>query len=458
MKHNLKHSRNIIFAILGMFLLCTCVKDRNFQTIESNYVKDLVANTSYAKVKGLFLEQTFQIQDDLIIEGYVTSSDIAGNFFSVLHFQDKPVNATEGFQIELDYRDSHLFFPAGSKIYIKLKGLYLGKSKEVFKIGGVFTSFGNVSVGRLPSAVVNKHVFLASDEKFEIQPRLIAVEELNESITNTLVKFEGLEVIEKELGKPFATHKKETERTLMDCNKNTITLLNSGFSDFQSDLLPVGNGSITGVLKREKEDYFLVIRSLGDINFIQERCVEIVDEFTSNEIFICELADPDNNLNARFIELYNASLNPLSLNGWKLLRYTNENTEVSSTIDLSDFEIAGESAFVISPNAEAFEEVYGFSPDMGVGTNSPADSNGDDNLQLVDPFGKVIDVFGRIGEDGSNTDHEFEDGRAVRNVKIKEANTTYVFDEWRIFNDSGEAGTTNKPQNAPEDFTPGIRN
>ena len=53
---------------------------------------------------------------------------------------------------------------------------------------------------------------------------------------------------------------------------------------------------------------------------------------------------------------------------------------------------------------------------------------------------------------------EFEDGRAVRKPEIVQANATYTFGEWTIFNDTGVAGTTNQPQNAPEDFTPGVRN
>ncbi len=111
----------------------------------------------------------------------------------------------------------------------------------------------------------------------------------------------------------------------------------------------------------------------------------------------------------------------------------------------------------ISPNAEEFELVYGFPPDLGVSTNSPADSNGDDNLELVDPFGEVVDVFGVIGEDGSGTNHEFEDGRAVRNLDVVEGNPVYTFSEWTIYNDSGDAGTIQQPQNAPEDFSPGVR-
>ncbi|TMM59252.1 lamin tail domain-containing protein [Maribacter algarum] len=453
---NFKYKR-ILVLVCTSLVLYACVKDRNFNLPENTEVSELVPNATYSEVKNRFQEETFQIQEDLIIEGYVTSSDEMGNFFSVLHFQDSPVNPSEGFQIEIDTRDSHLFFPSESKIYIKLKGLYLGKSKEVFKIGGVFTSFGNVSVGRLPATVVDKHIFL-SKEKIAIQPTAVSIENLNQSLTNTLVEIKGVEIVDEELGMIFAIEREETERTLIDCNGNTLKLVNSGFSDFQSEPLPLGNGTITGVLLREKDDFRLVIRAMNDLNFNEERCIQTILEFTSNQLFISELADPNNNSKARFVELYNSASEPLLLNGWKLLRYTNDNIEVSSTIDLSGFTIEGESTFIISPNSTEFEKVYGFPPDMAVGGNSAADSNGDDNIQLIDPFKNVIDVFGVIGEDGSNTNHEFEDGRAVRNVKVKKANPIYTFDEWRIFNDTGDGGTMKETKNAPEDFTPGIRN
>ncbi|WP_421813684.1 lamin tail domain-containing protein [Flagellimonas sp.] len=214
---------------------------------------------------------------------------------------------------------------------------------------------------------------------------------------------------------------------------------------------------LTAVLTRDGKTPQLVIRTLEDVDFTQERCPEIITEFTSNQIFISELADPDNNSSARFVELYNSASEPLDLNLWTLRRYTNANTELSSTIDLSGLIIGPESTLIISPNAEEFELVYGFAPDLGVSTNSPADSNGDDNLELVDPFGTIIDMFGVIGEDGSGTNHEFEDGRAVRNSNIMVGNPVYTFSEWTIFNDTGDAGTTKLPQNAPEDFTPGVR-
>ena len=449
-----------VLVMVGLVLsmsLSACVKSRSFDAPPTDCATELVANTTFAKVKDLYVDQTVQIQQDLVIEGYVVSSDKAGNFFSVLYFQDSPTSPTEGFAVEFDLRDSHLFYPIGSKIFIKLKGLYLGKSKEVFKIGGVFTSFGNVSVGRLPSTMVADHIFVDCGGDTVIEPTPVSLSDIPQHLTNTLVQLEDVEMAEEDLGQTFAVAREETERQLVNCDDNEIILLNSGYSDFQAEPLPEGRGSITGVLLRERDEYRLAIRNLQDIAFDKDRCAELVDEFSSNSILISELADPDNDAAARFVELYNAAEEPLSLKGWILRRYTNANTEVNSTVDLSDFSIDGGGTLVISPNPTRFEAVYGFAPDLGVGKNSPADSNGDDNLELIDPFGKVIDRFGRVGEDGSGTDHEFEDGRAVRNSEIDQGNPDYAADEWTIYNDTGDAGTIKAPQNAPGDFTPGQR-
>ena len=444
-------------SLIAILLLNSCVENRDFATIESACSNALIANASFAQVKELYNGELLQIQEDLVIEGYVISSDEAGNFFSVLHFQDEAINPSEGFQIEIDLRESHLFFEPGSKIFIKLKGLFLGKSRGVFKLGGTFAGFGTTTVGRLPALQIPEHIFLSCEARTEIQPTLTTIDALQADMVNTLVKIDEVEFIAEELENTFAVEREETERTLSDCLDINLVLLNSGFSDFFSETLPQGNGDITGVLLMDNDDFLLAIRIIEDINFVNDRCEDLITEFTSNNIFISELADPNNSIDGRFVELYNASDEALDLNGWELRRYTNENTEVSSRIDLSGYNIAPESTLVISPNAQEFEIIYGFAPDIAVSTNSPADSNGDDNLQLVDPFGEVIDTFGIIGEDGSGTNHEFEDGRAFRNLNVTTGNPNYNFLEWTIYNDTGDAETINMPQNAPEDFTPGLR-
>ena len=449
--------KRLRYPLLGLVMLWGCVQDDDFKAPTPYCSTDLVSNIGYGELRDLYKGETVRITADLIIEGYVVSSDRKGNFFGTLHFQDRPVGPTGGFQMEVDLRDSHLLYPIGAKILIKLKGLYLGNSKGIFKIGGQFTSFGNISVGRLPVAVIDQHLFVSCNKPVAIEPVSLSMDILADNHINTLVQFYGVEIKEGEIGLPFAKAQEETLRTLRDCSGRELKMLNSGYSDFQGELLPKFNGSIVGVLQRDGQEFRLVIRDSGDMDFEGERCTEPVDEFTSGKFFISELADPDNDVSARFVELYNSDSQPLSLEGWILKRYTNANTVPSSTIDLSGFVVGAGRTFVISPNAQGFESVYGFVPDMAVGTNGPADSNGDDNLQLVDPFGTVIDSFGIVGEDGSGTDHEFEDGRAIRNPDILMGNPEYDFNEWTLYNDTGGAGTINRPQNAPNDYTPGIR-
>ncbi|PIB38398.1 nuclease [Maribacter sp. 4G9] len=443
--------------LLMALAIFACVNNKDFEVLRPSCDATLTANTGFQELKEYYQGETVQIQEDWVIEGYVISSDRENNFFNVLYFQNSPNNPNDGLQIEIDMRDSHLFYEVGDKILIKLKGLYLGVSRNQYKIGGVFTSFGNVSVGRLPYNQVFEHVFVACEGFTTVTPDVLTIPDVRDTNAGTLVQLEDLEFSMDELGRPFAEKEEETERILVDCEDNELVLLNSGFADFQSVLLPENRGSITGVLVKDGNDFKLVIRDLDDVDFKQERCEDFVDEFTANSIFFSELADPDNNPDARFVEIYNSSTESLSLKGWQILRYTNDSETVSSSTDLSGYVIDGESTLLLSPNPLVFEQVYGFPPNVDAGTNSPADSNGDDNLVLVDPFGKIIDTFGVPGEDGTGTVHEFEDGRAQRKLEVLQGSPVYQFSQWEIFNDSGDAGTINLPQLAPGDFTPGIR-
>ncbi|MEP2056320.1 MAG: DUF5689 domain-containing protein [Maribacter litoralis] len=452
--------KNTIYRLLSMGILLvfmSCVKNRNFVAPEIICSEGEFEIIDISELKNFYKGETVQIQDDLVIKGYVISSDKEGNFFNTIYFQDESSNPSDGMQIELELRDSHLFFNVGQQIIIKLKGLYLGESNGVYKVGGVFTSFGNRSVGRLPKNVVFDHVLLSCKANDGIVPLSTSISEINQTMIGTLVEIGNIEFNEDELGKTFAIEEEETIRTLIDCNDNELSIVNSGYADFQAELLPEKMGTATGILTYNDNEYKLIIREANDLDFNEERCEDFIDEFTSTSILISEIAEPNNNAGARFIELYNASSGNLSLKGWTLQRYTNDNVEVSSSIDLSDLTIEANGLLVISPNAEEFEIVYGFVPDLGVGTNSPADSNGDDNIVLVDPFGKIIDIFGVVGEDGSNTNHEFEDGRALRRPEIVNGNSIFNPNEWQIFNDTGEMGTVNEPKNAPMDFTPGER-
>lgn len=449
--------RKVFTFIYVLLNTLSCIDHNDFGTPNSTCVVDEIkAKATFADVKALYNEEIVQIQEDLVIEGYVISSDETGNFFGTLHIQDSPSDPTEGFQVDIDIRDSHLFYRVGEKIYIKLKGLYLDESNDIYRVGGIYRNAGGTfSVGRLPAAKVKEHIFNACSPIQSLSPKIVSITELTDKLLNTLIQFNDCQIAEEDLMKTYAIPGEYTDRTLKNCNGNTIILRNSGYADFQNEILPDGSGSVVGVLGKYGNNYQLIIRDVNDLSLTNPYpdCY-VHDVF----VFISELADPDNNLEARFIELYNSGDADINLNGWELRRYTNENTEISSRIDLSGKTISSKSTFVIAGNAAEFEAVYGLAPDLeAASSSSAANSNGDDNIELVNSVGTVIDLFGVVGEDGSDTNHEFEDGKAVRSLGVTTGKPTYIFSEWTVYNDTGNGGTINQPQQAPDDFTPGVR-
>lgn len=159
-------------------------------------------------------------------------------------------------------------------------------------------------------------------------------------------------------------------------------------------------------------------------------------------VFISEVADPANDYTGRFVELFNHGTTDIDLStGWKINYYSNANT--SPTVVNLTGTIKADSTFVIANNATNFETLFGFAPDMA---NSTINSNGDDNMELEDPNGNIIDVFGVPGEDGTGTDHEFADGKAVRKATVTTGNSTYDASEWTIIMNV----------DAPDGFDPGV--
>ena len=178
------------------------------------------------------------------------------------------------------------------------------------------------------------------------------------------------------------------------------------------------------------------------------------------QVFITELADPNNNANARYIELYNAGESSVDLSTWRIDKYTNGSATVSQTLALTG-SISEGGFYIIAtgPTDTEFFDVFGVTPDQwDAGSNNVAGSNGDDNLELYDGSDTLVDQFGVPGEDGTGTCHEFEDGRAERIASVSTGVSTWNEAEWNVWADSTVSGCTNhtnSPRTAPTDYDPG---
>ncbi len=171
------------------------------------------------------------------------------------------------------------------------------------------------------------------------------------------------------------------------------------------------------------------------------------------QVFITELADPNDNADARYIELYNAGPSVVDLSTWRIDKYTNASATVSQTLALTGTIPSGGFYIIATgPSDSVIFDTWGVTPNQwDPVANDVAGSNGDDNLELYSGT-TLIDQFGVPGVDGTATNHEFEDGRAERRASVTTGNATWDVAEWDIDSD---AGTGAGPQNVADSFDPG---
>ncbi|MFK5879696.1 MAG: T9SS type A sorting domain-containing protein [Flavobacteriaceae bacterium] len=190
----------------------------------------------------------------------------------------------------------------------------------------------------------------------------------------------------------------------------------------------------------------------------------LMTSLSYGQVFITELADPNNDPTARYIELYNAGASPVVFtegSGWRIDKYTNASATVSQTLALTGTIPAG-GFYIIATGATStvIFDHWGVTPDQWDGAaNNVAGSNGDDNLELYDGTNTLVDQFGVPGEDGNATPtcHEFEDGRAERILSVTTGNPTWDEAEWNVWTDGPASTCTSQtvaPQDAPGNFDP----
>lgn len=391
----------------------------------------------------------YTLANQSVISGIIVSSDAEGAFYRSLIIAEESGSKT--LELLLDQPDTALNYPRGSRVLVDLSSLSFKRKQEQIQVGVYSESFGNDALAPIPPAEMTQKILRCGS----VELRPIEIEDLStlEALwPNTLVKLNAVMFRQAEVGVPFVSGAKESGlRIIENCQGQELNLLYTGYEDFALELIPEGSGSITG-LTMTTNSGSIQVAHWSDIDLRNQRCTPPSTDNAA--LFISEIADPDNEAKARFIELYNNEPYAFSLEGWSLLRYTNDSVDVSHALDLSSVTIEAQSTLVIAADATIFESVYGFAPHLEAKSNSAANSNGDDNMALVNPSGELVDIFGVIGVDGTGTAHEFEDGRALRKPFVKRGNSVFEPSEWIITNDTGGEGTIKQPAIAPDDFTP----
>lgn len=293
-------TNRIIILLIAFFVgisFTSCVEDANFsvpenlgteENISLNKIIDSIDNNllelkSISDVKALYISGSnpVKIPSNIIVKGYVVSSDKTGNYFREFYMQDAPENPISGIKITLNLTNSYNKFNFGREIYVRLKGLYLGETNfgdGVVTIGGKIKTSDTREIESITLKQLAKHIYRSPITEV-IVPKLIEPTEVEKSNIGVFVKLRNALFSEDLKGKSYVdpTEDFDTKRKIQICKGLgfvDLFLETSSFADFSNNSLPEGGGEINAVISKDfGGDFFvLVLNSVEDVNMNDTRC------------------------------------------------------------------------------------------------------------------------------------------------------------------------------------------
>lgn len=310
-----KTSLYIIVALLGMLLFNSCVDDDyaaptiveptfempagasliSIEDLKAIYNEEYPADRTYTlpvdrSNKYQNAEQFMTVEDDIYISGYVISDDKEGNFYKALVIQPDLTGSSEGISISIGESSLYTKFAKGQKIFVKCKGLTLGKYGNEIQLGGAFSFYKFRSAYRdrpamkeyrlspIASPSIDFHIFNDASPA-SIIPNVKTIAEV---LANENYKFTYLELHNVQFDTPGVTWGKQgedhndafpfnTDVNIVDQNGDKLPLFTSNFSKFSHELITDKSGSIKGVLSYHSGNPQFVVNSLEDVNMTEPR-------------------------------------------------------------------------------------------------------------------------------------------------------------------------------------------
>lgn len=207
--------------------------------------------------------------EDIIIKGRVISSDETGNIYKSLVIQDE----TAALALSINQNSLYTTYRLGQEIVINATGMYIGKYNGLQQLG--YPEW--YAQGNAWEATFMAPEFFAEHAEINGFPRVAEIDTMVVSLgslpsdpsglctwQSQLVRLDDVMFTEADGKATFANDDASTNRTLQDMNGNTIIVRNSNYADFRSQKLPVGTGTVVGILSYYGTAWQLLLRSADD--------------------------------------------------------------------------------------------------------------------------------------------------------------------------------------------------
>lgn len=207
--------------------------------------------------------------EDIIIKGRVVSSDETGNIYKSLVIQDE----TAALALSINQSSLYTTYRLGQEVVINATGMYIGKYNGLQQLG--YPEW--YAQGNAWEATFMALEFFQEHAEMNGFPKVNEVDTLVVSLgslpsdpaglcqwQSQLVRLDDVMFTEADGKAVFAEDDASANRTLQDLNGNTIIVRNSNYADFRSQKLPIGTGSVVGILSYYGTAWQLLLRSAED--------------------------------------------------------------------------------------------------------------------------------------------------------------------------------------------------
>jgi hypothetical protein len=269
--------KSLLILTVSLGTLSSCVNSDNYSTPESTLTTyELTTTTTVAAVNLAASANPIKYTADDIIEAYVTSNDEAGTFYKSISFQSIPTDAAAPIGFSVPINATTLYgkgFTPGRKVFIKLKGLYIGKIFGSLQIGSLYEG----TIGRISEFEWKNHLFPSATKVAEdsFVRSLTLADAYTDANQNTLIELDLVQFVDASINRTYYDVDSgggATNHLLSSTTGGTQRIIRfSSFAPFTGKQVPSGSGKIRGVLSKYSTDFQFVVRYESDIKLINPR-------------------------------------------------------------------------------------------------------------------------------------------------------------------------------------------
>jgi len=266
-------NKSVIALAMSAGLLASCVNDDDYKTPVLQCAEATISPTMEPQViTAVDNAAKFNGPSGSVIQAYVVSSDVSGNFFKTISLQT--LDGSFGFSVPADVTSIFRKMEPGRMVFIKMDSTYVDTEFGSLRIGALYN--GN-QVGRLTPAdfkeIVIPSCTVVNEE--QLVQKLSIQDAMKDSRLNTLIELQNVEFVKESVYDTYYDAGNAiggaTNHYLEDATGRRVIFRTSEFTSYASSKVPKESGTVRGVMTKYNSDYQFIARTEDDIKLTQTR-------------------------------------------------------------------------------------------------------------------------------------------------------------------------------------------